>query len=299
MSQLGRFFKKYFSFNRRERNGLIALLSIIFLLTVSLIWIRSSQKNISIKISPLETVSATRKKPLNNTVDTATKIIGANKKENALFAFDPNTLTASQAKQLGFSEKVFNVLNNFRNKGGKFKSAQDLKKVYGVTDNLFNKLEPYILIAVESNTKFASSSPALQAPPPMKKVVEINSADSLQLISLNGIGPALSRRIIIYRNLLGGFANKEQLREIYGMRDSLYNLFSEKVTVDPSQIKKINVNTATVDEMRKHAYIKFIIAQSIVNYRQKHGLYKTADDLLKVGSLSDDLIKKLTPYLEF
>lgn len=301
MSAFRNFIKKYFSFNRRERNGIIALLSIITLLTFSLIWLKSKRSEINVSFKPLISDSVSEndhsKSGPSSVPDSAQQ--SKPKRENALFVFDPNTVTKEQALQLGFSEKVFNVLQNFRSKGGKFRKPEDMKKVYGVSEKLFEKLSHYILIDAPPPTQPFQQQRLNTVPPAMQKILDINSADSLQLVSLNGIGPTLCRRILIFRNMLGGFHSKEQLKEVYGMRDSLYALFSERIMTDASLVKKIKINTATIEELKKHAYIKFMVAQSIVNYREKHGKYTKAEDLMKVGSLSDEAIHKLAPYLEF
>lgn len=301
MADIRRFIKKYFSFKRRERNGLILLSTVIVILIFSLIWIKSQRSEFQVSFTPLTVASFLPNETAVTKTDSGEKSEGK-KAAGSFFTFDPNTLTKSQAQQLGFPDKVFKVLENYRSKGGKFKSSADLKKIYGITDEFFNKLEPYILIESENKNSVAENKMNITAPPPQvnsKKIIDINSADSVQLVSLNGIGPTLCRRILIFRNMLGGFAYKEQIKEVYGMRDSLYQLFSERITADAAGIKKININTAGVDELKKHAYIKFIVAQSIVNYRAKHGRYSSEADLLKVGSLTEETIKKLSPYLEF
>jgi len=127
----------------------------------------------------------------------------------------------------------------------------------------------------------------------------LNTADSTQLVYLPMIGPGFTKRILKYRNALGGFYKKEQLKEVYGMADSTYNAIKDKITVSPTLLKRINVNVAGLDEMKKHPYISYNIANSIVNYRNKHGLYKSIDDLKEVGTLNDETIEKLKAYISF
>ena len=220
-------------------------------------------------------------------------------KAASLFVFDPNLITEKEALLLGFSPKTAAVLVKFRNKGGKFRQKDDLKKIYGVTEKLFSRVEPYIMITNYAESKKDNEKVIPDFVNRQKKSIELNSADSIQLVSLNGIGPKLSARIIAYRKSLGGFSDVSQLKEIYGMKDSLFVLFADKVSVDQDKIQKIKINTITLDELKKHAYIKYIIAQSIVNYRQKHGRFQNEKELVEVGSISEELMNKLRPYLNY
>ncbi len=142
--------------------------------------------------------------------------------EVAYFNFDPNTVSKEELISLGFSDKLSQTLINFRNKGGEFREKEDLQKVYGMSEALYDKLEDYIVIP-EQNTpkKFQADRrstkqvPTYQrdtayTPPPQPKKIEafvttmsLNEADSLSLTSVRGIGPALSSRIIKYKGVYG------------------------------------------------------------------------------------------------
>ncbi|MBC7865412.1 MAG: helix-hairpin-helix domain-containing protein [Bacteroidia bacterium] len=295
------FIKKYFTFNKRERNGFILLASAIFFLIVTNIYFKSRSVPISISFQPL-IVSETQKPVLTESLPKEKALSdNAIQKNEApgLFTFNPNSISEEEAIQLGMSKKTAGTLIKYRSKGGKFKTKEDLKKLYGISDKLYVKLESYISINEETKKLKDSAMVFKEKTARTISIVDINSADSLQLVSLNGIGPALTHRILILRNMLGGFYSTEQLKEVYGMKDTLFNLFSSRIKADVSQIKKINVNTASIDEMKKHSYIKFVVAQSIVNYRNKHGKFLKAEDLMSVGSISEENLKKLKPYLEF
>ena len=292
------FIRKYFTFNTRERNGLIVLFSLIILLIISAIYLRSQKSNINLSIE-LPEVDSTYQLSGNKKKYSSIKKQKPAQKQLMFFVFDPNTISEEQAEQLGFSNKAARVLMNFRKKGGVFKEKTDLKKIFGVSDKLFTRLEPYILIEKTENTSTTKKTDLFPKKTNEKKILELNTADSSQLVGLNGIGPKLSSRILSYRKSLGGFVNVVQLKEIYGMKDSLYNLFADHVIVNPDNIKKIKINTITIDELKKHVYIKYMIAQSIINYRQKHGNFANEQDLIKVGSLNEELINKLKPYIDY
>lgn len=301
--RINQLINKYFTFNRRERNGLIILLCLIFALILSNQYFKSRITPVKISITPLASANMDGaqedgRNELKEDLPGAA-MSGTQKSNSGLFEFDPNLITEEQALQLGFRKKLVQTLLNFRSRGGKFKTKEDLKKVYGMSDAFYLKLEPFIRITVKPATADSGSRFSRVTTAPVPFTCEINSCDSLSFVKLNGIGPVLAQRIIRLRSALGGFSHKEQLKEVYGMRDSLFNLFRENIRVDVSLVKKINVNIASIEEMKKHPYIKFMIAQSIFNYRAKHGKYAVPEDLLKVGSISEEALRKLSPYLEF
>lgn len=296
------FLKQYFSFNKRERNAVLLLSILIFVLIISNLYFKSIALPITINITPILKKTETTPSLKKNYANETKKYTNKNKHGKTLFVFDPNQITEDQAITLGWNNKLAKVLTNYKNKGGKFKKKEDLKKLFGMTPKFYSEIEPYILIQnsiiflKDSSKNSIAKSDQKKI---TKKIIEINSADSIELISLNGIGAKLCSRIIKFRKSVGGFYSKEQLKEVYGMQDTLYNLFSESISVNASLINKIKINTANSEELKKHLYIKFMIAQSIVNYRMQHGKYTSAADLLNVGNISQETISKLKPYLEF
>jgi len=132
----------------------------------------------------------------------------------------------------------------------------------------------------------------------LNKKIELNSCDTIDLYLLRGIGWVYAKRILKYRNLLGGFINKEQLLEVYGMDKNRYNLFSNDVYVDTSKIKKININDNNLDIriLGKHPYIGFKKAYKIINYRKKNGPYSNILQLLNVIDTNEYL--KISKYID-
>jgi DNA uptake protein ComE-like DNA-binding protein len=300
--RLFEFLHKYFGFNKGERNGIILLTAIILVLVFIRIFIPSDSQTPEIQITKLE---ALRKKPVdkdkerqtNYSVKEKTESNQQNETEAALFPFDPNTVSIAEARQLGFTEKLAGTLDKFRSKGGSFKTKDDLRKLYGMKEELFAKLEPYVLIAPPQQKTLAYSKEPFTKKAPA--IVDINTADSAQLVALPMIGPGFSRKILKFRNALGGFYKTEQLKEVYGMNDSTYAAIKDRIKVSIENIRKLNVNSSDVNELKKHPYISYAIASAIVNYRLKHGLYKEAKDLKATGTINDVLLEKLTPYVVF
>lgn len=134
---------------------------------------------------------------------------------------------------------------------------------------------------------------------PAKKIenVEINTADSAALDALPGIGPYFARHIVMYRNKLGGFYSIEQVKEVYGLSDSTFQLIRPYLVMSAVQIHKINVNTATKEELKAHPYIRWQLANMIVDYRTQHGNFASIDDLKNIQLITDEVFEKIAHYL--
>jgi len=137
-----------------------------------------------------------------------------------------------------------------------------------------------------------------QTPKKKKVPIEINSADSVLLLELPGIGPSFAKRIIRYRELLGGYASLRQLSEVYGMDSARFAGFIGKVEIDTSRLVKLDINDLTFKELLKHPYLEFEHVKAICNYREKNGPYGNPLDLWTAGILPDSLKEKLSPYLK-
>jgi competence protein ComEA len=234
-------------------------------------------------------------------------------KEKVLFDFNPNEIDAAQWQSFGLPKYIAERIIKYRDKGGKFKVKKDVLKIYGFPPSLYERLYAHILLPdtliYEREYKKAVEKPVLaekSKPAPFTKKEEkilafnINIADTAQLSQIRGIGPALSKRIIKYRDLLGGFINTAQIGEVYGLDTTVVKeLLKYGYLEDNSPIRKLNVNTATVQELDAHPYITPKIAQVIVAYRQQHGNYRSAESLYNIRILDKPTLNKLLPYLSF
>ncbi len=127
--------------------------------------------------------------------------------------------------------------------------------------------------------------------------VELNSADSLDLIQLYNLGPSFATRILKYRNLLGGFVCKEQLWEVYGMDSARYNDIAPYIAVNPSSITTLDINSATIEQLKRHPYLDYYQAKAIVRLREQAGKYRSLDDLRRVPIIDNETFTKIIPYL--
>jgi competence ComEA-like helix-hairpin-helix protein len=130
-------------------------------------------------------------------------------------------------------------------------------------------------------------------------VVDLNSADTLDLQDIRGIGPYFARAIVKYRDLLGGYVNKEQLREVYGMTTDRYEAIAPHIVLEKADIRKMKINAATYSELRRHPYIDNATAKAIVRLRNAGEQFHNAADLLKISIIDNETILKLTPYMDF
>ncbi len=177
------------------------------------------------------------------------------------YKIDPNKATEADFIKLGFPSYIAKRIIKYRDKGGKFRHIKDLKKIYGIDTNIINQLEDCLI--------FPSFS--LKSTHDYKKI-ELNKVDSAMLESLPGIGKTLSKRIIKYREILGGFYSKEQLKEVYGLSLEVYNNIIPHFIIDTTQIKRIDINNVSYHELVKHPYIRKELANKIIHYRKKKNI---------------------------
>ena len=303
-----RLIKSYFTFNKSERNGVFILSVILILLlfsNFSLPYFFPSQKiDFSSFRNEIDAFTAAQVAYQDSIERIKNNYIKANydKPEPLpvkLFNFNPNNLPEKKWQQLGLKEYQIKTINNFQNKGGKFYKKKDLKKIYGISAALYKTLEPFIIIPTADNKdtykeEENQNKAEIETAPPL---LELNTAISYSLMELKGIGAFYSGNILKYREQLGGFINKAQLLEVYGMDSVLYESLYNKIIIDESKVKKLNINNCSIYNLTKHPYIKNHIAVSIVNYREHHGQYKDISEIKKSDLVNEELYLKLAPYL--
>jgi len=208
-----------------------------------------------------------------------------------LFLFDPNTASDNDFMRLGLKEKQIQTIRNYQSKGGTFRSTADFLKMYGLSDAQKQILADYIVIKEKENVKFKKAAEV------SKIQIEINAADSVELMRLPGIGDKLSKRIVKYRDLLGGFHTLAQLKEVYGLSEQVIRQIDGMVTVDLAQIRKVDLNFAEWNELAKHPYIQKDLARQIIKFRTKYGSIHQSSVLLDSMILNIDEYARLKPYL--
>ena len=300
--------KEYFTFTRKERNGILMLLFFILILQASIIYTHYSglsSHNISsesteremhdFEMSLAALDSQSDASPFNDQ-----EALGATSKDTTAAIvyqeFDPNKITSSGWKKMGVNERVSQSIINYINKGGRFRKKEDLKKIYTLPLAEYTRLEPYILIAdtIVEKKRYRDNDYLVE-----KKTitaVELNSASKEELMTLPMIGEKRAEHIMKYRELLGGFVSEDQLKEVYSIPDSIYQLIKPKITINSTLVKVIHINADSISSL-KHFYLKKPIAQLIVNYRLQHGIYKSVEDIKKLPLMTDSLFKKMEHYM--
>lgn len=168
------------------------------------------------------------------------------------------------------------------------------------TDPNLPPLPDDTLLSPPSETISATpaSSSFYQTQYPKKSLsFELNTADSLDLVQLYNIGPVVARRILKYRSLLGGYVRREQLREVYGIDSARYNDIAPHLTVDPSRITPIDINTADIDRLKRHPYLDYYQAKAIIRLREERGAYAGVRDILNIPIIDSETFTRIEPYL--
>jgi DNA uptake protein ComE-like DNA-binding protein len=296
----------YFDFSKQEFNGLLVLIVLIVLISATPYlyrFLKTEPDNFVAEQLAIKRLILPVKKPtvFNNR---KSKYNAKNEHHYSLFEFDPNTIKVDEWQRLGLSFKQSAAILKYLEKGGKFRKAEDLKKMYTITEKMYERLSPYVRIEDKyaGNTKVPEKNFKNNAQNPISrehKIIEINGADSAALIEVKGIGPAFARRIIKYRERIGGFYKKEQLLEVFGLDSVKYDEIRNQVSVDDQKLKRINVNAAGIEDFKGHPYIRYKQVNAIIEYRKQHGNYSNIADLNKVAILDPETVGRLAPYLTF
>ncbi len=299
--------KEYFHFGKSERNAiLIVILLVVFLVLVPRIYskyrtpVPFSDGSFAAEIDAFLKQEASVAQADQHSFDFTRPDRSAARERFHPFDFDPNTLDHAGWVRLGFTEKQAGGILKFREKGGRFFKKEDLRKLYAVSDEIYALLEPFVRIESAHNPASGLEKQPERSYPLSRTAdehAELNSSDSAGLVKVRGIGPAFARRIIRYREKLGGFSDARQLLEVYGMDSIRFSQISKGVFADASLVRKININTANMDELRAHPYIDYYIAKAIIDKRIRKGSYASPDELLEIPLIYEDLYFKLRPYL--
>jgi len=220
-----------------------------------------------------------------------------------LHSFDPNTVNKGDWLDMGLPERVFNGLEKYRSKGGRIRKPEQILKLYNLDPSIGQQLVPFV--KTDSTDLFARNSfpkkefkPYL--PKPVEPLFDLNKADSNQLKTVFGIGGKTAARILKYRNGVGGFLHKEQVFDVWGLDTAVVEELFKKSFLPPNpEVTRLRINQLSEEELALNPYIRKGMARIIVKYRNQHGPYRSADDLLNIKILKPEVVAKISPYLEF
>lgn len=203
--------------------------------------------------------------------------------------FDPNKADFIELKEFGFSNYQANNLLKYRDKGGVIEEQTDLQKIYEIDSLFYSSIKEHVQIEKEINA----------IPKKLNSVyinIEINGADTTELVKLKGIGSVYARRIVKYRNLLGGFYSKEQLLEVYNFPEETFHAIKNQISIDTTSIKKIRINFAEYSDLLKHPYLNKKQVEGILDFRNKNGFFENISQIQAVDLLDEKTYMKMKPY---
>ncbi len=198
----------------------------------------------------------------------------------------------------GFSPKQAEAVVRFREASGGITSEEQLRRCYVVSEDMANKILPYILFSPERRAA-RKESELTEVATPQNTLVDINTADSATLVAIDGIGAKSAAEIIKYRNLLGGYHSVEQLAELKCITESNFEKFLPKISCDSFVISKIDINFAGPKELERHPYVSARALRRIIKQRQLKGGWSRIEELIEQNILSEEEAKRLAPYLRF
>jgi len=280
--------KDFLNLNRVERTGIIVLA--IFMM-VQMGWYYTKS---CVRQSPsallLDSVALELKKQQENI--RTNPMYGSNqshqyKHTDSLFDFDPNTLDSSGWSSLGFSAKQVHSILKYRKRAGHFETKKAVGKMFVVSDEMYRKIEPYITIPENYEHR-------------AQVIPDINKASFEEWKSLPGIGNIFAARILKFRNRIGGFVRIEQLKEVYGITDSLFTELEDKLSMGhDANVHIIPVNHASFKILVKHPYLSFDEVKILVSEREKRSFIHWADLAERMGNHGIELNSLLQHYLSF
>ncbi len=309
--------KEFFYLQRDDRRAVITLLVVALVATLLVFWYG---RNDSSQVLPISDSVYVSSRQLGTGASSSPSHPGGyyqvEQRTVELFPFDPNTADSTQLLRLGLAPWQVRSIYRYRAKGGVYRQASDFARVYGLTRKQYRELSPYIRITPDYQPA-ADAFPTtyqrqLRSPVDssiygtrhesmavhklrMGEHVALNVADTTELMKIPGIGSGYARRIVAYRERLGGFVDARQLLEVENIPESVLSY----VTVDGSFVRKLNLNKLTFNQLRRHPYINYYQAREICDYRRLHGPLRSLSDLKFSSDFHAEAIERLTPYVTF
>jgi competence protein ComEA len=286
---------KSLSFSKSEIRGLLILLVIVLILFISRQIIRRNNQALQLAYQQVEYEPEQENmgQSTYHTRDKHQRKINEGVKSEAIGPFDPNSCGYAELIDRGIPVTAAKHIIAYRKKGGKFFRTEDLLKIYGIDSSIYLNIRQNIVIKLQKEIREDNSF----KPTKVYFEVDLNHTDTSELIKLPGIGHKLSGRIIKYRNALGGFYSPQQLTEVYGITDSLYRSLAAYLITDTLTIKKINLNTVSLEELQKHPYMNYYQAKAILGYRRLVGPFTKQEEVVNNYLIPDENYNKFRHYL--
>ena len=298
--------KDFFYYTKSERRAVYALCIGIALLLVAIWLVPDASKSL---IAETPTVDSVALKAFEQEVKAQTYVQKEKKPLVSvntpveLTSFDPNEADSTELSRLGLSPYVVRNILKYRQKGGRFRTPESFSRIYGLEQEQFETLKPYIRIAMPKVAEIKEVDTmtvrkVMEKKPfkyPEGTLVDVNSADTTELKKIPGIGSGIAKAIVAYRSRLGGFYSLEQLTEIEYVTPSLVKWFKLEGPV----LRPLKVNKAGLEALRAHPYLNFYQAKVIVEHRRKKGQLKSLSQLSLYEEFTEKDLERLSAYLKF
>jgi DNA uptake protein ComE-like DNA-binding protein len=292
-------------YNRSDRKVLLVLLCVALVIYgVVVLTEKNRQDSASISEEDARLLNSQRPAAYRYKHHYDRKFYYQDGKKAELFPFDPNTADSTELLRLGLRPWQVRCIYRYRAEGGIFRKPKDFAKLYGLTCKQYRMMEPYIRISedfLDASTIYnyepASARDTIKSPiklTPQERVV-LNTADTSRLKKIPGVGSHFARKIVEYRNRLGGFYDIHQLLEIEDFPESSLTYF----IIPDDQVKKMNINQATLNELKAHPYITYFQAKAIIDYRRLKGNLHSLKELKLLKDFTQKAIERLEPYVEY
>ena len=278
----------FFSFNKQEQRGTLYLVIILVVLQ-GLVFIADRFSRQDNEVSLIDAA-------LISELDSIKQVV-IQQRKTAIYPFNPNYLSDFKAYTLGISPEEIDRLFAFRKTGKYIQSTAQFQEVTQVSDSLLTALQPYFKF---KQVNFDKQKTVYNQDSPSKKearVKDLNSATAAELKAVYGIGEKLSVRIVKFRDRLGGFLLNEQLYDVYGLDSvTVEKALKRFQVIQVPKIEKINLLSASVEELASLIYIRRNVAENIVIYRETQGI-ESLEDLKAVEGFPTDKITRIGLYL--
>lgn len=294
---------KRFLYMPKSDRRVLAVVLVGLVLVAGTVCLMNVDKDDTNAVTAADTINVPSPPPRHSTTSTH-YLSGQHLQKPERFTFDPNTADSTQLLRLGLMPWQVRNIYKYRAAGGVFHRPRDFAKLYGLTKKQYRELEPFIRIAAEyrpAATLVDDRQPhardTLRFPVKIREGehVVLNTADTTALRRVPGIGSYYANKIIMYARRLGGYVSVDQLDEIDRFPAEAKKFF---VIENPSPLK-LNVNSLSLDELKRHPYINFYQAKAITDYRRLHGPIKSLHELQLLKEFTPEAIERLTPYVEF
>lgn len=298
-----RFLKDYLSFSKKERKAMVLLLALI-MLCFAAPYFYPEKKTVPVISSELLRLADQQQKTNPSSADDTTGDAALSKPGPDLpvsyFVFDPNTLDEQGWKKLGLSNGLIRTILKYRMKGGYFRRPEDLSRIWGMSANEARRLQPFVRITAEKTGKAVFMKTAAGPAKKITQPIHINTAGAGEWESLPGIGNILAKRIIAFREKLGGFISVQQVGQTYGLNDSVFEQIKPLLVLDAEQgrdLLHIRLNKASAYLLSQQLYLPMTLAKAIVVYRKEYGNFTSVEDLKKIPVLPDSVFRRIAPLL--